>query len=85
MHIFTSATMTEAFDKLILFLRPITEVVIMALIAVVFVLIVHLVYSVIKDHTQDKEKERQYKYINSSNSDTKSRLEIVNLKKKDKV
>lgn len=80
-----SATMEEAFDKWVQFLEPVIYVGKIALMMLLAVFAVYFMYLAFKEHAQEKAKERQYKYISESNTSTKSRLELVKLRKKDKV
>lgn len=84
-RIFASATMGEAFGRLAHFLEPIIHIGKIVLIMLVSVVIFHVAYRTIKEQTQEREKEHNYKYISSSNSDTKSRLENLMIREKDKV
>lgn len=77
-RIFASATIEEAFGRLAHFLEPIIHIGKIVLIVLVAVVIFHVACRAIKEQTQEREKEHNYKYISSSNSDTKSRLEKSN-------
>lgn len=85
MQLVASATMEEALDKLMPFIMPIWYVIQAAFFLGIASFILWFVNEMIKSNAQKREKEHQYKYISESNTSTKSRLELVKLRKKDKV
>ena len=80
-----SATMEEAIDKLMPFIMPIWYAIQVGVFVGIALFILYFINDVIKSNAQKREKEHQYKYISSSNASTKSRLESMLLRKKDKV
>ena len=85
MQLVASATMEEAIDKLMPFIMPIWYAIQIAFFLGIASFILWFINDMIKSNAQKREKEHSYKYISSSNTSTKSRLEIVKLKEKDKV
>lgn len=85
MQLVASATMEEAIDKLMPFIMPIWYTIQIAFFLGVASFILWFINEMIKSNAQKREKEHQYKYISSLNTSTKSRLESVLLRKKDKV
>lgn len=80
-----SATMEEAIDKLMPFIMPIWYAIQAGVFLGIALFILWFINDAIKSNAQKREKEHQYKYISSSNTSTKSRLEIVKLKEKDEA
>lgn len=80
-----SATMEEAIEKLMPFIMPIWHVIQIAFSLGIASFILWCINDMIKSNAQKREKDHQYKYISESNTSTKSRLELVKLRKKDKV
>lgn len=85
MQLVASATMEEAIEKLMPFIMPIRYAIQIAFFLGIASFILWFINEMIKSNTQKREKEHQYKYISSSNTSTKSRLEIVKLNEKEKV
>ena len=85
MQLVASATMEEAIDKLMPFIMPIWYAIQIAFFLGIASFILWFINEMIKSNTQKREKERNYKYISESNTSTKARLELVKLRKKDKV
>lgn len=85
MQLVASATIEEAIDKLMPFIMPIWYAIQIAFFLGIASFILWFINEMIKSNTQQREKEHNYKYISSSSTSTKSRLESVLLRKKDKV
>lgn len=85
MQLVASATMEEAIEKLMPFIMPIWYAIQIAFFLGIASFVLWFINEMIKSNDQKREKEHQYKYISSSNTSTKSRLESVLLRKKDKV
>lgn len=85
MQLVASATMEEAIEKLMPFIMPIWYAIQIAFFLGIASFVLWFINEMIKSNAQKREKEHQYKYISSSNTSTKSRLESVLLRKKDKV
>lgn len=85
MQLVASATMEEAIDKLMPFIMPIITVIGIAIGVDIVLFMLDFINSIRRSNAEEREKERRYKYISSSNASTKSRLEIVKLRKKDEV
>lgn len=84
-QLFASATVEEAIDNLMPIVMPIiTAIGIMIGVGIVLFML-DFINSIRRSNVEEREKEHQYKYISSSNTSTKSRLESVLLRKKDKV
>lgn len=77
--------MEEAIEKLMPFIMPIWYAIQIAFFLGIASFVLWFINEMIKSNAQKREKEHQYKYISSSNTSTKSRLESVLLRKKDKV
>lgn len=88
-QLFASATVEEAIDNLM----PIVMPIVMPIITVIRIMIgvgivlfmLDFINGIRRSNAEEREKERRYKYISESNVSTKSRLELVKLRKKDKV
>lgn len=80
-----SATMEEAIEKLMPFIMPIWHAIQIGAGVGVALFILYFINDIVKSNAQKREKDHQYKYISSSNTSTKSRLELMKLRKKDKV
>lgn len=85
MQLVASATMEEAIEKLMPFIMPIWYAIQIGVGVGIASFILWFINDMIKSNAQKREKDHQYKYISESNVSTKSRLELVKLRKKDKV
>lgn len=83
MQLVASATIEEAIDKLMPFIMPIWYAIQIAFFLGIASFILWFINEMIKSNAEEREKEHQYKYISSSNASTKSRLELVKLRKKE--
>lgn len=84
-QLFASATMQEAIDNLMPIVMPIITVIGIAIGVGIVLFMLDFINGIRRSNVEEREKEHQYKYISSSNTSTKSRLESVLLRKKDKV
>lgn len=84
-QILASATVQEAIDNLMPFIMPIVIAIGVVLCMGFASFMLWLINGIVRSNAQEREKERRYKYINSSSTSTKSRLESVLLRKKDKA
>lgn len=83
-QILASATVQEAIDNLMPFIMPIVIVIGVVLCMGFASFMLWLINGIVRSNAQEREKEHRYKYINSSSTSTKSQLESVLLRKKDK-
>lgn len=84
-QLFASATVEEAIEKLMPIIMPIWYVIKIAFFLGIASFMLWLINSIVRSNTEEREKERRHKYVSSSSTSTKSRLESVLLRKKDKV
>ena len=82
-QLFASATVEEAIDKLMPFIMPIITVIGIALGVAFVSFMFWLINGIIRTSAEEKEEERRHKYVSSSNTSTKSRLELAKLRKKE--
>lgn len=84
-QVFASATVEEAIDNLMPIVMPIITVIGIATGVGIVLFMLDFINGIRRSNAEEREKEHQYKYISSSNTSTKSRLETLMIKKKDKV
>lgn len=84
-QLFASATVEEAIDNLMSIVMPIITVIGIAIGVGIVLFMLDFINGIRRSHAEEREKEHQYKYISSSNTSTKSRLDTLMIKKKDKV
>ena len=84
-QLFASATVEEAIDKLMPLIMLIVTVIGIALGVIFVSFMIWLINGIVRTHAEEREEERRHKYVSSSSTSTKSRLESVLLRKKDKV
>ena len=82
-QLFASATMEEAIDNLMPIVMPIITVIGIAIGVGIVLFMLDFINSIRRSNAEEREKEHQCKYISESNTSTKSRLELVKLRKKE--
>lgn len=85
MQLVASATMEEAIDNLMPIVMPIITVIGIAIGVGIVLFMLDFINGIRRSNVEEREKEHRYKYISSSNTSTKSRLESVLLRKKDQA
>lgn len=82
-QLFASATVEEAIDNLMPIVMPIITVIGIAIGVGIVLFMLDFINGIRRSNVEEREKEHQYKYISESNISTKSRLELVKLRKKE--
>lgn len=84
-QLFASATVEEAIDNLMPIVMSIITVIGIAIGVGIVLFMLDFINGIRRSNAEEREEERRYKYVSSSSTSTKSRLESVLLRKKDKV